>query len=1023
MYRKKNNPNLPDQAIQGLAHLVDARIEHKSRVARDQGIWMMKSVLAGTAFFITLNLLVAGSLRFGFSLQDHHLDDLIGSLLVIWLVFWAGKSSLRALHANEQCQQIVAMAAEGIITLDSRGMITFANAAAVNMLRMSEPIAGKFFYEFIEEQDRAAVSTHIDGQREDGAGLQRFAQKFRCGDGEDLFALASTVALQDGNGKYSGTLAMITDISALKTAEQTTREGEMRWNLALEASSQGVFDVDCKTNVIYSSPRLKEILGYSEQHDTTDDSAWQKRIHPADREWVASALSDYLSGRSNNFDIEYRLKLDDGQEKWVSARGKAAFDADGRPIRMVGAVQEVTDRKLAELELCRAKEAAESASRAKSEFLANMSHEIRTPLNGVIGMTELALDTELSPEQREYLQTIELSATTLLTVINDILDFSKIEAGRVELEACDFNLRDCFEETLKTMAVRAAEKELELLCDIAPDVPQWVNGDAVRFRQIVLNLVGNAIKFTRQGEVGLHVRTETGAGPVCTLRVTVSDTGIGIPHDKQKIVFDPFTQLDASTTRNYGGTGLGLTISSRLVSLMGGRIWVESEMGKGSQFHFTVQVRPAIRSAPSETAVVANALRNLKVLVVDDSSTNRRILQDILTRWAVETTAVETGELALSELLSARERNQPYQIVLTDMQMPGMDGFRLAEEIRSNPGLAGMAIILLSSAHHGGFADRCHSLGITSYLFKPVRKAELLTALQRVNGHETTVAKPSSAAVLEARRSRAGLNILLAEDNRVNQAVATQMMEKMGYSITVANTGTEVLSQLAAGSFDLVLMDVQMPEMDGIEATRRIRTEESKSGAHIPIVAITAHAMKGDRERCLEAGMDGYISKPINKAALLTVIGDAMRLRIDKEGHREQSVGAGQASGTGLRLDTRTLLERLGGDEGLFHEVIDIFLEEAPKSVERLRAALEAGDGGGTERIAHSMKGELGYLGVEEVSQQARELEECGRIGDLERARPIFPSFELNISFICEALRNTRPGAIATPQSRKDYEH
>jgi two-component system sensor histidine kinase/response regulator len=983
----------------------------------DHVVWMMKSAIAGTAFFIILNLLVAACLHFGFSLRDHRLDDLIGSLLVVSLVFWAGKSSLRALRANEQCQRIVAMAAEGIITIDSQGAITFANAAAVDMLRTGETILGRSFYEFIEEQQRAGVSAHIDRQREGAEGVQRFTQKFRCGDGRDLWAMASAVALRDGNGKYSGTLAMMTDISALKTAEQTTREGEMRWNLALEASSQGVFDVDCKTNMIYSSPRLKEILGYSEQDDTTDDSAWQKRIHPADRDWVASTLGDYLAGRSSIFSIEYRLKFDDGKEKWVSARGKAAFDVDGRPIRMVGAVQEVTDRKLEELELCRAKEAAESASRAKSEFLANMSHEIRTPLNGVIGMTELALDTELTAEQREYLQTIELSATTLLTVINDILDFSKIEAGRVELEAIDFNLRDCFEETLKTVAVRAAEKELELLCDIAPDVPQWVNGDAVRLRQIVLNLVGNAIKFTRQGEVGLHVRAETGADPVCTLRVTVSDTGIGIPHDKQKIVFDPFTQLDASTTRNYGGTGLGLTISSRLVSLMGGRIWVESETGKGSQFHFTVQVRPAVRSTPSETTVAADTLRNLRVLVVDDNSTNRRILQDILTRWSVETTAVETGERALSELLSARERNQPYQIVLTDMQMPGMDGFRLVEEIRRDPGLAGMAIMMLSSAHHGGFADKCHRLGITSYLFKPVRKTELLSALQRVNGHETAIAKLSSVTVLEATRSRAGFNILLAEDNRVNQAVATQMLEKMGHSITVANTGTEVLSQLAAGSFDLVLMDVQMPEMDGIEATRRIRNEESSTGAHIPIIAITAHAMKGDRERCLEAGMDGYISKPINKTALLSVIGDAMRPRPDMEMHREWSDGAGPARGTALRLDTGGLLERLGGDEGLFHEVIEIFLEEAPKSLERLRAALDAGDGEATERIAHSMKGELGYLGVEEVSQQARELEESGRNGDMERARRILASFEPNISLITDALRETRPRGIAAPHS------
>jgi two-component system, sensor histidine kinase and response regulator len=402
---------------------------------------------------------------------------------------------------------------------------------------------------------------------------------------------------------------------------------------------------------------------------------------------------------------------------------------------------------------------------------------------------------------------------------------------------------------------------------------------------------------------------------------------------------------------------------------------------------------------------------------VDDNSTNRRVLQDILTRWAVETTTVETGERALSELLSAREQNHPYQIVLTDMQMPGMDGFRLVEEIRRNPGLAGMAIIMLYSTHHGGFADKCRRLGITSYLSKPVRKTELLSALQRVSGHDITAAKLFSVAALEERRSKTGLNILLAEDNRINQAVAIQMLEKMGHSITVANTGIEVLSQLSAGSFDLVLMDVQMPEMDGIEATRQIRNEESNSGTHVPIIAITAHAMKGDRERCLEAGMDGYLSKPINKAALLSVIGDSTRLRPGTPVHQEWSAGAEPASGTVFHLDTGVLLDRLGGDEGLFFEVIDIFLEEAPKSMEGLRAALEAEDGGGVERIAHSMKGELGYLGVEEVSQQARELEESGRNGDLGRAQRIFASFQPNISSITDSLRKTRHGAIAAPHS------
>ncbi len=990
---------------------------------RKHEAWLVKSAIGGGAFFIVINLLVVVSFHFGFSLQDHHLDDLIGSILVAALVFWAGKRNAQALRASEQYHRIVNIAAEGIITIDSRGRITFANAAAAEMLRVPvETMIGTSFFDFIEDKERAAVSANVDRQRDGAVGMQRFAQKFRCSDGADLWAFTSSVALRDDKGRYAGILAMITNISALKTAEQATREGEMRWNLALEASSQGVFDVDCKTNVIYSSPRLKEILEYSEQDNPSDNSAWERRIHPADRGWVAAALGDYLGGHRNNFSIEYRLKFDDDREKWVSARGKAAFDDDGRPIRMVGAVQEITDRKLAEFELHRAKEAAESASRAKSEFLANMSHEIRTPLNGVIGMTELALDSELSTELREYLHTIQLSAITLLTVINDILDFSKIEAGRVELEATDFNLRDCIEETLKTLALRADEKGLELLCDIAPDVPQWINGDAVRLRQIVLNLVGNAIKFTRRGEVGLHVKTESAAGETCTLRITVSDTGIGIPPDKQNLVFDPFTQIDASTTRNYGGTGLGLAISSRLVSMMGGRIWLESEAGKGSQFHFTVEVRSVPETAVSDTLAGADALCRLRVMVVDDNATNRRILSDMLSRWRVEVTVVETGELALRELDSARERDHAYQVVLTDMQMPEMDGFRLAEEIRRRPGLASVAIMMLSSAHRSGFVERCRALGISLCLSKPIRKEELLSALLRVQG--SVAAGPRTPAVVASgpKPLNAGFNILLAEDNRVNQTVATRMLEKMGHSIIIAGTGTEVLSLLAARSFDLVLMDIQMPEMDGIAATRRIRNDEVMTHSHIPIIAMTAHAMKGDRERCLEAGMDGYVSKPINKAELQRVIDAAVRLH-PNNGSQQRTSAPEDLPHAEVCLDTGLLLERLGGDEKLLHEVIGIFLDEVPKSIERMRNALVQEDAGAIERIAHNLKGELGYLGVDDVSRKARELEDCGRNVHVEQARQVFVSFELEVLAIIAALRKTKPAAICHLAWRQDNEH
>jgi PAS domain S-box-containing protein len=572
-----------------------------------------------------------------------------------------------------------------------------------------------------------------------------------------------------------------------------------------------------------------------------------------------------------------------GNATWLLTTKVPLFDKTGQVTGIAGVGRDITRRREVEREMQRAKEAAEAASRAKSEFLANMSHEIRTPLNGVMGMTDLALDTQLTREQRDYLETVKSSSDSLLIVINDILDFSKIEAGKIDLESVDFNLRDSLESTLKTVALRADEKGLELLCEIAPDVPEVVRGDSTRLRQVVINLVGNAIKFTEQGEVVVSVRIENRIGPDCVLHFTVSDTGIGIPEDKREAIFAPFSQADTSTTRKYGGTGLGLTISTRLVEMMGGRIWVESEMGRGSQFHFTARLG-ATDAAKIKLGTIAppEILRGVKALVVDDNRTNRRILEGMLDRWEMKTNSVESGQEALDQLSAALAAGQPYGLILTDMHMPKMDGFTLIEHIRQRPELATSTIMMLTSAGHRGDAARCLELGVAAYLLKPIRQSELREAIARVLGaREQDGAIPliTRFALHDARDPSASLRVLLAEDNAVNQRLAVRLLEKRGHRVAVAVNGREALDALEKEKFDLVFMDVQMPEMDGLEATAMIREKEKSSGLHQPIIALTAHAMKGDREKCLAAGMDGYLTKPIRPPELEEILDEYVARR------------------------------------------------------------------------------------------------------------------------------------------------
>jgi CheY-like chemotaxis protein len=501
-------------------------------------------------------------------------------------------------------------------------------------------------------------------------------------------------------------------------------------------------------------------------------------------------------------------------------------------------------------------------------------------MNGVIGMTELVLGTDLRYEQRDMLESARLSAESLLCVINDVLDFSKIEANKLEIDATDFGLRECLENTLKALAVRAHEKGLELACRIESDVPEYIVGDPLRLRQIITNLVHNAIKFTERGEVLINVKIAIAGDNARELHISAKDTGCGVPEDKQGAIFQAFTQADGSTTRQFGGTGLGLTISSQLAQLMGGRIWLESEVEKGSTFHVTLPLHESQRRTLEPSLLLLPELRNVNVLVVDDNLTNRRILSETLRRWGCKTTVADGAQSAIEAIQKARKIGKQFSLILTDAQMPGQDGFELIESIRREPGLTQPAIMMLTSIDHDACAGRCRDLGISGYLTKPIRQVELHDAILRALGKaETRVISTAPLANEISQAERPRMRVLLAEDNAVNQRLATALLRKLNCDVVTASNGLEVLAELKKASFDVVLMDVQMPLMDGLEAAARIRQQEVQTGSHLPIIALTAYAMRGDRERCLQAGMDKHISKPIRPAELTSMINSLLLSR------------------------------------------------------------------------------------------------------------------------------------------------
>jgi two-component system sensor histidine kinase/response regulator len=856
---------------------------------------------------------------------------------------------------------------------DTEGRIVFANQRYCDNLGLAyHELIGKTDFDLFPEDLARKYRNDDKKVVESGKPLEDVEQHQRP-DGKVGYVHVLKAPVYNAEGGNIGTQGMFWDVTPRFQAEEAQRRSDARFRRLVESDIIGVMICSLSGRIYEANDAFLKLTGYTRDDLTNNRLNWGAMTPPEHLEKDEAAISQLLEhGTAIPWEKEYIRK--DGRRVPVLLGVTLLEESSDECICFV---LEITERKRAEVQLRAAKEAADAASQAKSQFLANMSHEVRTPMNAIIGMTELVLNTDLTPEQREYLTMVLESSEALLSIINDVLDFSKVEAGKMKLERIAFDVREMLGDTMKSLAMRAHGKSLELAYHVDQGVPAVVSGDPGRLRQIIVNLVGNAVKFTEEGEVVLRADVESQEEDHIDLHFSVTDTGAGIPDELRAAVFFAFEQGDTSTTRRFGGTGLGLAISASLVELMQGRIWVDSAVDQGSTFHFVARFQRAEEAASPRPPILGESIEGTRVLVVDDNATNRRILLEMLAGWKMEAVEACGVDKALAALREACRAGRPFRLVLSDVHMPGADGFDLAERMRGDPEQLGSSLILmLTSGDRPGDISRCEQLGVAAYLMKPIKQSELFDAVAMVLGAIET-ADEHAPAVEEKSRSLPPLRVLLAEDSLVNQKLVVGLLARHGHQVQVVSNGLQAVEAARDVKFDVVLMDVQMPEMDGLEATRSIRAAERKTGRRLPIMAMTAHAMAGDRERCLAAGMDDYIAKPIRAEQLFDKLARLLEHDAARLDNAESSVSRdGKPSGV---IDWDEALNSVNRDEDLLRDVAEAFLDEAGPLLESIQCAADQRDGALLRRSAHTLKGSARLFGAHQACELAYRLEIMGR--------------------------------------------